>query len=417
MIRTKLDSSRLCRIAFLETSSPKGDAQVGGSQISLLRTIEALRDRGYEIAVISLNGFSLLKDYQLLGCDVFTYNSGNGKPKPSDSGNNLSRKRIRSLLRRLPLKTEFIAIHTIAKYHGFTSFILNTLNCWNADILHCNNSIKANYSGIIAAMIKRIPCIQHQRNLGSVLPSAYSFLSRFVDAFISISHSVESSLLEKTSISKNKSHVIYNWERLPNEFLLKDYCVAPRGDFKMLWAGRIIPWKGLDLLIEFAIKLRDRGFPFKIYVAGKPNSDSTTYLASIIQDLHRNNLDNAIIFMGYVPRDKLYSSHYDLLVHTSVRPEPFGRVIIEAMKNGIPVAATNMGGPTEIIKHGENGFLYDPMHIESLVEMVINLAHDAELTRSLVQNAWNTLTSLFSERNSIELLIQLYNQVMTKSEC
>jgi glycosyltransferase involved in cell wall biosynthesis len=47
-------------------------------------------------------------------------------------------------------------------------------------------------------------------------------------------------------------------------------------------------------------------------------------------------------------------------LHTSLRPEPFGRVVLEAMQAGVPVIAARAGGVPEIITPGEHGLLAEP---------------------------------------------------------
>ena len=65
----------------------------------------------------------------------------------------------------------------------------------------------------------------------------------------------------------------------------------------------------------------------------------------------------------------------DLLVHTSLTPEPFGRVIIEAMALHVPVVASNLGGPKEIIDDGVDGFLVDPKDTKLLVKRIEQTVH------------------------------------------
>jgi glycosyltransferase involved in cell wall biosynthesis len=60
----------------------------------------------------------------------------------------------------------------------------------------------------------------------------------------------------------------------------------------------------------------------------------------------------------------------DVVIHASTSPEPFGRVIVEAMLASRPVVATRGGGASEIIDEGKNGLLCEPSSVESLAEKV-----------------------------------------------
>ena len=69
---------------------------------------------------------------------------------------------------------------------------------------------------------------------------------------------------------------------------------------------------------------------------------------------------------------------FDLVVHFSTRPEPFGRVILEAMACATPVIAVNAGGPAEIVEHGVTGWLTPMGDVPALGERIVAaLAVDA----------------------------------------
>ncbi|HWO88683.1 MAG TPA: glycosyltransferase family 4 protein [Gemmatimonadales bacterium] len=62
---------------------------------------------------------------------------------------------------------------------------------------------------------------------------------------------------------------------------------------------------------------------------------------------------------------------FEVTVHFSLRPEPFGRVIVESLACGVPVIAARAGGPTEIIEHGTTGWLVRPQDVEGLGELMV----------------------------------------------
>ena len=73
----------------------------------------------------------------------------------------------------------------------------------------------------------------------------------------------------------------------------------------------------------------------------------------------------------------------DGLAHTSVTPEPFGRVIVEAMAAGRPVITPAEGGGTEIVVDGETGRWFQPRDAHSLAQAIIDLLTRPETARAM----------------------------------
>ncbi|MET0043474.1 MAG: glycosyltransferase, partial [Candidatus Thiodiazotropha sp. 6PLUC3] len=67
---------------------------------------------------------------------------------------------------------------------------------------------------------------------------------------------------------------------------------------------------------------------------------------------------------------------FDIFVHTSVEPEPFGIVIIEALALKKAVIVSNIGAPQEIIVDGESGLLFDIESVEDLAAKLDSLIRD-----------------------------------------
>ncbi len=76
----------------------------------------------------------------------------------------------------------------------------------------------------------------------------------------------------------------------------------------------------------------------------------------------------------------------DVVLHTSVRPEPFGLVVVEAMALGRPVLASRLGGPAEIISEGA-GLLFDPSKPEDLGRLLLQLLEEPALRDRLAARA------------------------------
>jgi len=90
-------------------------------------------------------------------------------------------------------------------------------------------------------------------------------------------------------------------------------------------------------------------------------------------------LNDRIHFLRFQPDPWRLYPEFDVVVHFSVRPEPFGRIVVEAMACGVPVIAARAGGPIEIVEHGVSGWLVEPGNVQALADtMVLSLAADRE---------------------------------------
>jgi glycosyltransferase involved in cell wall biosynthesis len=79
-------------------------------------------------------------------------------------------------------------------------------------------------------------------------------------------------------------------------------------------------------------------------------------------------LTNRIHFLRHSAEPWTLYPEFDAVVHFSTRPEPFGRVIAESLASGIPVIAARAGGPLEIVRDGETGWLVTPGDTGALAE-------------------------------------------------
>ena len=99
------------------------------------------------------------------------------------------------------------------------------------------------------------------------------------------------------------------------------------------------------------------------------------------------------------------------LSHTSKKPEPFGRTIIENMYQGIPVLATEMGGVTDIVKNNFNGFTYDFNDLENLSNIVLKLIYNNDLKQKIISNAESTVENHFSGAIQINQINSIYDKL------
>jgi glycosyltransferase involved in cell wall biosynthesis len=124
-------------------------------------------------------------------------------------------------------------------------------------------------------------------------------------------------------------------------------------------------------------------------------------------------LANRVRFQGHVSRDVIgeFYTNCSVAVVSSVWPEPFGAVGLEAMQYGVPVVAFDAGGIKEWLIDGHNGYLVPWRDCAVFAARVEELLRDKELARRLGQNGRKLVTDGYSFSNYIGGLEDLFQRV------
>jgi len=284
----------------------------------------------------------------------------------------------------------------------------------NIDILHLNNDIVCNLSGIIAAKMMNVPIICHQReDLSKSKIKIY--LAKKVDKFIAVSEFIKSKIIA-LGVPEEKVTVIYEgvnlnkYQLLPIEKIrdLKSNLNIDKNTLIIGMIGVLLPWKGHIVLLQaLEIVYNIYSNVYGIIVGGTPFENNL-----IEEDLkeyaRRKNIIDRVSFLGHRDDVNVLINIMDIIVHASVMPEPFGRVIIEGMATRKPVVATKIGGPLEIIEDGKNGLLVNPNDPEDMAEKIIYLLKNTELRNEMGKKAFETAKYKFSIERHANLLEKVY---------
>jgi glycosyltransferase involved in cell wall biosynthesis len=143
--------------------------------------------------------------------------------------------------------------------------------------------------------------------------------------------------------------------------------------------SRIAPEKNVEYLADVLTEVQAREPRVRVLVVGdgpsRPNLEK--------------RLGSSAIFAGYRTGEDL-ADHYaamDIFAFASLT-ETFGNVILEAMASGLPVVAVRAGGPGEVVRDGETGYLVEPSSPPAeMATRVSRLVSDAELRRSVSASA------------------------------
>jgi len=216
---------------------------------------------------------------------------------------------------------------------------------------------------------------------------------RRVDAWIAPTSKILEAL---TPLTPKKSEVIPNWVDL-EQFPLSPHPLHRPPTIGLL--GQVSPHKGHDDAIE---ALRRLDGSFKLLVAGKGDT-------SYEKELQKKAAGLPVEFLGFVSRADFFQKT-DLVIVPSWE-EPFGIVVLEAMATGIPVIATNRGGPAEIISSPREGVLVPPRDPCALANAIQALAADDARRSMIVRNARARVEKHFDIRIVVPQIEDFYKRL------
>ncbi len=177
---------------------------------------------------------------------------------------------------------------------------------------------------------------------------------------------------------------------------------------RILFAGRIAPEKGLDILCE---ALKSLPMYFKATFAGGGIIEN-----DIKRLVDRLGLRDKVDFVGWLSPAELSKAYLEstVVVVPSMWHEPFGLVGLEAMAHGRPVIAFNVGGIPDWLEHGETGFLAKQGDIEGLASRIRLILGDHGLAVKLGQNGKRIIKEKFNSKQNTRNLLSIYEQVLSK---
>ncbi|MEO1761323.1 MAG: glycosyltransferase family 4 protein [Cyanobacteria bacterium J06629_18] len=292
----------------------------------------------------------------------------------------------------------------------------------NYDLIYANTQ-KALVVGAIASFFSRLPLVFHLHDILS--PEHFSQTNRKISVTLANRASlviVNSEASKKAFIEAggeaDKVKIVYNGfdpqkyrsneteiQQIRKELQLEDKFIV--GHF-----SRLAPWKGQHILIEALAKCPPE---VAVILVGDALFGEQDYVKQLHQQIDALQLQNRVKFLGFRNDIPLLMSACNLVAHTSTSPEPFGRVIVEAMLSGTPVVAAAAGGAVELVESGTNGFLATPGNPQELTEIIETCLSDKQKTDNIAQTARNIASQRFHVVNINQQIAQLLKQLSVNS--
>ena len=181
---------------------------------------------------------------------------------------------------------------------------------------------------------------------------------------------------------------------------------VPPERFLVGWIGRMTGVKRTDDLLLAFKELRDRGVDACLCLVGdgpqRGALERTAHELGVVRDC---------LFLGYQEEVAPFYAAFDAFVLTSGN-EGTPVTTIEALASGIPVVATRVGGVSDVVRDGEDGFLVPPGAMGELADRLARLAREPELGRRLGEAGRRRVLPRYAVDRLIDDIDRLYRELL-----
>ena len=371
----------------------------------------------------------------------------------------------RSLHKALDLGTGML--HWRSPYFASSAYfreyglaVARALQRYRPDIVHLQN-----HSQFLPLFRRAVPCakliMQVHDELHSLLPQE-PIRARLQDAtaIVTPSEFVTRRLEGRMSYVAGRVHTIGNGVDTAIFRPARQEAAAGRGDFRILYVGRVSPEKGVHTLAAAFGQLLNSGVRAELNIAGsigllplsqvqllagdphmaalrqfygrgfwgsfdsqllRARSGYRRYMESLVPVSSRNRLR----FLGQLSRDAVIDLYQraDVLVIPSLCEEPFGLPIAEGMACGLPCVASNAGDIPDLIEHERTGFLVERGDTAGLADALRRLADEPAMRERFGRLGRERAERVLDWSIPAERLEALYRQTLahpsseTRLEC
>ncbi|CAG9250175.1 Glycosyltransferase involved in cell wall bisynthesis [Paraburkholderia unamae] len=395
-VEIEADATEAPRVLAIDQSGV-----LGGAELSLLEVVKGLRSR---IDVLLFNDGPFREALDAAGASVEVLDSGALRNVRRDGG----------------------TAPRLGVLAGVAALVRETRRrARGADVLYANTQ-RAMVIGVLAGKLARKPVVWHLRDIvsdehfGRVQRAVIKGCAKLGLAHvIANSHASAKVFAQLTKFDARRIDVVHNGvddspfralARVP-QAQLRAQIGLPEHAFLVGAFSRLARWKGQHVLLE---ALLDEPRAHAVFV-GAPLFGEDAYAAELRAFVEANGLQARVHFLGFRHDIAACMRAMDVIAHTSITPEPFGRVVVEGMLAQRPVVASRDGGVTEIVEHGKSGLLCTPGDAKELAATITKLHDDAALRDRLAVQGLETARERFGKQQYVEAVERVLDDVVARA--
>jgi glycosyltransferase involved in cell wall biosynthesis len=232
-----------------------------------------------------------------------------------------------------------------------------------------------------------------------IIAETYKKYFPLVHKFHAVSKSIAKEAMQYNA-PEEKIHVIYSSVNI--ESIIKQKELKTSSNYTFIVVGRNHWVKGYTYLFDGLSELKKRGYNFTVNMfVGKLSDD-------LIYQIYQNGITENIILKNNVSHQEIMQeiSNADALILSSIN-EGVANVVLEAMALKTPVIVSDCGGMSEIIKHEENGWLFETRNCQSLANELERFINNPDKL-IIAETAYSYILNSFSRANMIKEFKTLY---------
>jgi L-malate glycosyltransferase len=184
--------------------------------------------------------------------------------------------------------------------------------------------------------------------------------------------------------------------------------------------AQLTPWKGQDTAIEALKLLRKEGMDAHLLLIGSAKFtarstrfDNQDYVARLHELVADAGLEDRVSWLGEREDVPELLSALDILLLPSWE-EPFGRAVIEAMALRVPVIASNVGGPSEVVQDGREGYLLAPREPRAWAQAIRRIAESRERADEMGLAGRRRVEQAFTVGGHVEAMLGVYERTVDR---
>jgi glycosyltransferase involved in cell wall biosynthesis len=393
------------RILYIEGNT---DGTVGGSYYLMFDLVSRLdRDKFEPIVGFHRDNF-LIERFKALGVETIVFSN----PTPWVPKGFLF-KTVLSPLKKL-----------VNLYRGFfkpAREYARFLRDRQIDLVNLNNSITRNHAWMLAARRTGTRCMTHEMGIRLHFSTLARFFGKRLEKIVCLSHAIHDNM-KRLGVDYPNTVVIhcgidlerYHVSETPAQLRAKHNIP---GDSEVVGVvGNIREWKGQVVMVRAAALLKQKFPRLRVLLVGDCGEADKAYgdmLAKLCRELE---LEDTVIFTGFQKNAIDYMGLMNVVAHTSVHPEPFGIVTLEAMSLSKPLVSTTHGGPAEVVLNGQTGLLVEAGKPVLLANAIASLLDDKAKAVEFGRKGFERLNQHFGIRKNIDATMAVYRSVLRLPE-